>query len=50
MSYDAFRHFADSWGLLYMFGIFLLVLALLILPGAKRRARDAADIPFKEDR
>lgn len=50
MSYEAFRHFADSWGLVYMVVIFLAVLGLVLRPGAKKAARDAADIPFKDDR
>ncbi len=50
ITYESFRHFADSWGLLYMLGIFLIVIALVLLPGAKKRARDAAQIPFNEDR
>lgn len=50
ISYDAFRQFADSWGLLYMLGIFLVVIVMLFRPGAKQHANDAANIPFKEDR
>ena len=47
--YDALRQFADSWGLLYMFGIFIVVAAMLFLPGAARRARNAAEIPLRDD-
>jgi cytochrome c oxidase cbb3-type subunit 4 len=47
--YDTLRHFADSWGLLYMLGIFLAVAVLLVLPGAGRRARAAATIPLRDD-
>ena len=50
MSYDAFRQFADSWGLVYMVAIFLIVIALVLRPGARKAARDAAEIPFKDDR
>lgn len=50
MTYESFRTFADSWGLLYMVGVFLVVLALVLMPGAKKRAQDAAQIPFREDR
>ncbi|MCB9992902.1 MAG: cbb3-type cytochrome c oxidase subunit 3 [Hyphomicrobiaceae bacterium] len=49
MDYDAFRHFADSWGLIYMFAIFGGVLVVLLLPGAKRRAQEAANIPLNDD-
>jgi cytochrome c oxidase cbb3-type subunit 4 len=47
--YDAMRHFADSWGLLYMLVIFLAVAIMLFLPGAARRARAAAQIPLGDD-
>jgi cytochrome c oxidase cbb3-type subunit 4 len=47
--YDMLRHFADSWGLLYMMGIFLAVAVFLFLPGARRRAMDAARIPLNDD-
>lgn len=50
MSYESFRHFADSWGLLYMLAIFLIVIAMVLRPGSKSQAKDAANIPFKEDR
>lgn len=50
MSYEGMRHFADSWGLLYMVVVFLIMLAFLMRPGARDHAKDAADIPFKEDR
>jgi cytochrome c oxidase cbb3-type subunit 4 len=47
--YDTLRHFADSWGLLYMFVIFVAVAARLLLPGAAGRARAAAAIPLRDD-
>jgi cytochrome c oxidase cbb3-type subunit 4 len=49
MSYDALRHFADSWGLLLLTLIFLGVLLWVIRPGARTAYRDQADIPFKHD-
>ena len=48
MDYDTFRHFADSWGLLYMLGVFLTVILFLLRPGAGSRAVDAAHIPLRE--
>lgn len=48
MDYDALRHFADSWGLVYMFGVFLAVILFLLRPGAGRRAMDAAHIPLRD--
>lgn len=50
MSYDDLRHMADSWGLLYMLAIFVGVAMMLLRPGARKQADDAAKIPFKEDR
>jgi cytochrome c oxidase cbb3-type subunit IV len=50
MTYEAFRQFADSWGLVYMFVVFAIVVALVLRPGAKKQADEAAQIPFHEDR
>ena len=47
--YDTLRHFADSWGLLYMMAIFFAVVFLLVRPGAKSRAMEAARIPLDDD-
>jgi cytochrome c oxidase cbb3-type subunit 4 len=49
MHYDTLRHFADSWGLVYLFAVFLGVGAFMLRPGAKARAQDAALIPLKND-
>jgi cytochrome c oxidase cbb3-type subunit 4 len=43
------RHFADSWGLVYMMGIFLVVVIFLVLPGSGASARAAARIPLDDD-
>jgi len=50
MTYEAFRQFADSWGLIYMLGIFMFVLFLIMRPSARKQADEAARIPFNEDR
>ena len=47
--YDTLRHFADSWGLLYMMGIFLTVVYIIVRPGAKSRAIEAAQIPLDDE-
>ena len=47
--YDTLRHFADSWGLLYMVGIFLAVIYFIVRPGAKGRAIEAAQIPLNDE-
>ena len=49
MDYGIFREFADSWGLIYMFVVWLGVVVMLFLPGAKNRAIDAAGIPLRDD-
>ncbi|MCP1198654.1 cbb3-type cytochrome c oxidase subunit 3 [Notoacmeibacter sp. MSK16QG-6] len=49
LTYDAMRHFADSWGLLGMLAFFLAAVLMVLRPGARSRAEDAAQIPFKED-
>ncbi len=49
-TYEAMRHFADSWGLLALFLFFVVVvLRVLFLPSVKANARDAAMIPFRDD-
>jgi cytochrome c oxidase cbb3-type subunit 4 len=47
--YDMLRHFADSWGLLYMMAIFFAVVFLLVRPGAKSNAMEAARIPLDDE-
>ena len=49
MDYNEFRHFADSWGLLYLFAVFIAVIAFVFRPGSRRRYEEAARIPLKED-
>lgn len=48
-TYTAMRHFADSWGLVFMFAVFIGVVLFMFRPGAKKAAQDAAQIPLKED-
>jgi cytochrome c oxidase cbb3-type subunit 4 len=47
--YDMLRHFADSWGLLYMMAIFLAVVFMVLRPGAKASAQAAARIPLDDN-
>ena len=47
--YDMLRHFADSWGLLYMMAIFLAVVFFVLRPGAKANAVAAARIPLEDE-
>jgi cytochrome c oxidase cbb3-type subunit IV len=49
MNYHDLRQFADSWGLLAM-GILFLILALWpFRKGASRRNQDAANTIFRDD-
>lgn len=48
-TYEQFRAFADSWGMLAMLLFFAGTVVMVFLPGAKKRAQDAAQIPWKED-
>jgi cytochrome c oxidase cbb3-type subunit 4 len=47
MTYDALRHFADSWGLLFLTLVFVGVIGWALRPGASYG--EHADIPFKYD-
>jgi len=47
MSYETMRHFADSWGLLFLFAVFLVAVGWALRPGVS--FRDQAEIPFKHD-
>ena len=47
--YTAMRHFADSWGLLFMTLFFVGVVLFAFRPGSRRHAEEAAQIPLKDD-
>ncbi|MBN9433944.1 MAG: cbb3-type cytochrome c oxidase subunit 3 [Bosea sp.] len=49
MDYETMRHFADSWGLVYMVAIFLAAVFWVLRPRARQAARDAALIPFRDE-
>jgi len=48
-TYEAMRHFADSWAMLGMLAFFAVAIAFVFRPGAKAIANEAANIPLKED-
>ena len=48
-TYSLLREFADSWGLLYMFLIFVAVIFFTFRPGSKKQAEKNANIVLKED-
>ncbi|PWJ81011.1 cytochrome c oxidase cbb3-type subunit 4 [Pseudaminobacter salicylatoxidans] len=48
-TYTAMRHFADSWGLLFMVLFFIGVALFAFRPGSRKQADEAARIPLKDD-
>ena len=46
--YHIMRAFADSWGLLFMFLVFVFVIVRALRPSARKTHDDAANIHFKE--
>jgi cytochrome c oxidase cbb3-type subunit 4 len=49
MDYDSLRHFADSWGLIYLLAIFLGAVVSALRPSARNTYAEAAKIPLRED-
>lgn len=47
-AYETLRHFADSWGLLAMMVVFLVLCAWPFRPGSNARNRAAANLIFKD--
>ncbi len=48
-TYDTMRHFADSWALLALFLIFILVVAFVFRTGSSEQYKHAARIPLDDD-
>ena len=49
MDYNSVSAFSQSYGLLYLFGVFLIILAYALWPRNKEKFDKAAQIPFEED-
>jgi cytochrome c oxidase cbb3-type subunit IV len=49
MNFESVSIFAQTWGLLYLFILFLIVLVYALRPSARQKFEDAAKIPFKEN-
>lgn len=49
MTYETVSSFAQTWGLLYFFALFLGVLVYALWPSAQKSFDEAAAIPLKED-
>jgi cytochrome c oxidase cbb3-type subunit IV len=48
-TYDALRHFADSWGLVAMSAVFVILAAWPFRPGSRNRNEAAAQMIFESD-
>lgn len=49
MNYSDLRHFADSWGLLFMALVYLGLVGWALLPRNRDRNREAAHMIFEND-
>ncbi len=48
-TYKFLAEFAQSWGLIYFVGVFLLVIAYALWPSNKKKFDEAARMPLRED-
>lgn len=48
-TYEAVAHFAQSWGLLYFFLVFVAVVIFALRPSGKRGYEEAGRMPLRED-
>jgi cytochrome c oxidase cbb3-type subunit 4 len=48
-TYRALAEFAQTWGLAYFVGAFLIVLAYALWPSRQQQFDDAARIPLREE-
>lgn len=48
-TYDSLRHLADTWGLVAMGLVFLILIAWPFRPSARTRNEAAANMIFKDD-
>lgn len=47
--YSILREFADSWALLVLFGLFLVVIFWAFRPGSRAVHDDISQIPFRHE-
>lgn len=47
MDYDTLRHFADSWGLVFLLAVFVAAVGWAFRPGSSYETH--AGIPFRHD-
>lgn len=49
LDHDLLRHFADTWGLLALFVVFLIAVGVALRPGAREYYRACARIPLDDE-
>ncbi len=48
-TYSILRQAADSWGMLFLFSVFIFVVFWAFRPGSRKVHDDIANIPFRND-
>ena len=48
-TYTIMRVFAGSWGLLFMFTVFVVAVVFTFRPGSRKLHQDSANSPFRHD-
>jgi cytochrome c oxidase cbb3-type subunit 4 len=48
-TYRTFAEFAQTWGLIYFVGVFVIVLVYALWPSRKKAFDEAARMPLRED-
>ena len=49
MDHETLRHFADSWGLLFLLAVFLSAIAFAFRPGSRVQQDEARMIPLRDE-
>jgi len=49
MDYETARYFSDTWGLLFLFLVFVTAVLWVFRPGSGSKYKRNAQIPFAED-
>jgi len=49
ITYETARYFSDTWGLLFLFLVFISVIVWVMRPGSGSKYNKNAKIPFAED-
>lgn len=48
-TYSVMRIFADSWGMILIFGVFIFAVFWALRPGSRALHDDAAQVPFRHE-